>query len=226
MKCVILQPSYVPWRGVFDQVRLADTFVFYDDVQYDKGGWRGRNRIKTAQGTRWLTVPVHVTGSPRIADVPIDWRQDWARKHLTTLAQAYARAPFLGRYLPLVEAHLARRPQRLADLTIELTIALARELGLERTRFLRSSTLGVGGSKTARLVAILGELGATHYVSGPSARAYLDEALLAEAGITVEFMRYEYPEYPQLHPPFDPHVSILDLLFMHGPDAPRFIWGR
>jgi hypothetical protein len=227
VKCVILQPSYVPWRGVFDQVRRADTFVFYDDVQYDARGWRNRNRIKTAQGSRWLTIPVHargaqVEGTP-IDRIEIDWTQDWSRKHLTALRHAYARAPFLDGHLPLLEEHLARRPRLLADLTIDLTIALARELGLTGTRFLRSSSLGVTGTKTARLLAILEKLGATQYLSGPSARAYLDEALLAQAGITVEYLRYEYPEYEQLHPPFDPHVSILDLLFMQGPDAPRFL---
>jgi hypothetical protein len=229
VNCVILQPSYVPWRGFFHQVQRADTFVFYDDVQYDARGWRNRNRVKTAQGTRWLTIPVHHRGvqleRTPIDQVAIDWSQDWAKKHLTTLRHAYGRAPYFERYAPLVEEHLARRPALLADLTIDLTVALARALGLERTRFVRSSTLGVTGAKTERLLAILQKVGATHYISGPSARDYLDEPLLQRSGISLEYMRYDYPEYEQLHPPFDPQVSVLDLLFMAGPDAGRFIWG-
>lgn len=228
MKVVILQPSYVPWRGYFHQVQRADLFVLYDDVQYDDRGWRNRNRIKTAQGSRWLTIPVRSKGAQTdavpIDRIAIDWSHDWARKQLATLRHAYARAPHLERYHALLAEHLGRRPALLADLTCELTVALARELGLA-TRFVRSSALGVTGAKTERLLAVLERVGATRYISGPSARDYLDVARLEARGISVEFMRYDYPEYPQLHPPFDPRVSILDLLFMHGPDGGRFIWG-
>lgn len=228
MKVVILQPSYVPWRGYFHQVQKADLFVLYDDVQYDDRGWRNRNRIKTAQGSRWLTIPVRSKGAQKdaipIDRIAIDWSQDWARRHLSTLRHAYAGAPHLERYHALLAEHLGRRPSLLADLTCELTIALARELGLG-TRFLRSSTLGASGAKTERLLDVLRRVGATRYISGPSARDYLDVPLLEASGISVEFMRYDYPEYPQLHPPFDPQVSILDLLVTHGPDAGRFIWG-
>lgn len=228
MSCVILQPSFIPWRGYFHQMWLADTFVFYDDVQYDARGWRNRNRIKTAQGTRWVTVPVHGRGAQeglRIDEVAIDWEQGWSRKLLTSLRHAYGRAPFFDRYLPVLEARLAARPPLLADLTIDLTIALGRELGIERTRYLRASSLQVEGAKTERLLAILRRVGAERYISGPSARDYLDVALLERHGISVEFMTYDYPEYEQLHPPFDAKVSILDLLFMQGPDAGRLIWG-
>jgi len=227
---VILQPSYIPWRGYFHQIRRADVFVFYDDVQYDKHGWRNRNRIKTANGVQWLTIPVHsrgavVAGTPT-KDITIDWGRDWATKHWAVLKQAYGRrAPHFDRYAPLLEEFLGRRTQRLADLVIELTVALARELGIGPTRFLRSSELGIEGDRVGRLVAILHAVGATHYVSGPSARDYLDPAPFAAAGLTLEYMAYEYPPYEQLYPPYDPHVSILDLLFMQGPEAPAFIWG-
>ena len=90
--------------------------------------------------------------------------------------------------------------------------------------FLRSSTLQVPGYRTERLIEIVKAVGCRHYISGPSAEAYLDEELLKRAGITLEYMRYDYPEYPQLYPPFDPNVSILDLLFMTGKDASKSIW--
>ena len=228
MKCAIIQPSYIPWRGYFHQIQKADVFVFYDDVQYDKHGWRNRNRIKTANGPAWLTIPVHSQGNviehTLIHDIAIDRSRAWAKKHWRTLEQAYAKAPFFNRYAPLLREYFARKPENLCDWTIDLTIALAKELSLGSRRFVRSSSLGVGGTRTDRVVAILKHLGATHYISGPTAKAYLEEHKLAAEGISLEYMEYLYPEYPQLFPPFEPQVSIVDLLFMTGPDAPKYIW--
>lgn len=230
MKCVILQPSYIPWRGYFDQIRRADVFVFYDDVQYDKHGWRNRNRVKTPEGGQWLTIPVFTKGAQTdktpINAIRMNESTSWARKHWATLARVYGKAPGFARYAPLLEQfYLHRaRPDLLADFTIDLTTALARELGIVHTRFLRSSALLATGAKTERLIQILRALGATHYISGPSARDYIEDELFLEAGIGLEYMAYDYPEYPQLYPPFDPYVSILDLLFMTGTDAPRYIW--
>jgi len=224
---VILQPSYIPWRGYFDQIRKADLFIFYDDVQYDKHGWRNRNQIKTAQGRQWLTIPVHsrgVTQGIAIKDVRIDWSRPWAENHLKALTSAYNRAPHFAEYLPLLESFYGRRDNCLADFTIETTIALSRALGLTSTRFRRASELpGIDGLKTDRLIQILTRVGAKHYISGPSARDYIEREKFAEAGISLEYMIYNYPEYPQLYPPFDPHVTILDLLFMTGRDALNFM---
>jgi hypothetical protein len=230
LSCAILQPSYVPWRGFFHQIRKVDVFVFYDDVQYDKHGWRNRNRIKTANGSVWLTIPVASKGNVAdgllVKDARIVPGQRWAEKHLATIRQSYKRAPFFARYEQLLAEAYSKPAELLADFTIDLAVRLSRELGIEKTRFLRSSELGVEGERTDRLVAILEKLGATHYLSGPSARSYLEEEKLASRGISLEYMKYEYPEYEQLHPPYDPHVSILDLLFMKGPDAGALIWPR
>ncbi len=230
MKCVILQPSYIPWRGYFHQIQKADTFLFLDDVQYDDRGWRNRNRVKTEHGPRWLTIPVFSQGvqvtHTLIRDVRISWERPWARKHRETIRHSYAHAPHFGRYVPLLDDFYSRRGDSLADFTIEFTVALAWELGLTKTRFLRSSALAVQGAKTARLLALLDAVGADHYISGPSARCYIDEEALAAAGVTLEYMTYDYPEYEQLYPPYDPFVSILDLLFMTGPEAGEYVWGR
>jgi hypothetical protein len=228
MKCVILQPSYIPWRGYFDQINRADVFVFYDDVQYDKHGWRNRNQIKTKQGRQWLTIPVHSAGvvekSIPINRVEIDWSKPWNEAHWKALTFAYKRAPYFSSYAALLESFYKRHDKLLADFTIELTVALARELGIQHTRFIRSSDLQVNGQKTDRLVQILSQVGAKHYISGPSARDYIENERFASAGITLEYMDYNYPEYTQLHPPFDPNLSILDLLFMTGPDASKYIF--
>ncbi len=228
MNCVILQPSYIPWRGYFEQIGKADLFVFYDDVQYDKHGWRNRNRIKTHQGGQWLTIPVHSKGvvveQTPINQVEIAWQQPWPERHWRAIQQAYSKAPYFKQYAPWLEEVFTRRPRFLADFTIPLTIELARLLGIQHTRFMRSSELEVSGQKTDRLIQILTQLDITHYVSGPSARDYIDPAQFEAAGISLEYMEYNYPEYPQLYPPFDPFTSILDLLFMTGPQASDYIF--
>lgn len=226
MRCAVIQPSYIPWRGYFDIIRRVDLFIFYDDVQYDRRGWRNRNIVKSPHGPLWLTVPVRarnaqLDGTP-INAIEIDGHE-WAARHYDTLRHLYARAPHFRDFRPWLEQIYASPPALLADLTVDTTIALAARLGLRTTRFLRSSALAATGAKTERLISLLREVGATHYVSGPSAHHYLDEDLFRQHGIALEWMTYHYPEYPQLHPPYDPHVSVLDLLFMTGDRAADFL---
>ena len=227
MNCVILQPSYIPWRGYFHQIWKADCFIFYDDVQYDTRGWRNRNRIKTPQGVKWLTIPVYKKGvraeGTLIKDVRICPDTRWQDKQRRALEHSYSKAPFFDAYMPLLERFYAARWEFLSELTIEMSMAVASELGVRHTRFLRSSTLQVGGHKTDRLLNLLKTVGATHYISGPSAKNYLEEEKLWDAGISLEYMNYDYCEYPQLHPPYVGEVSILDLLFMTGPTAIQFV---
>ncbi|MGH7178925.1 MAG: WbqC family protein [Tepidisphaeraceae bacterium] len=230
MNVAVLQPSYVPWRGFFHLIQKSDVFVWYDDVQYDKHGWRNRNRVKTPRGTQWITIPVHSKGNTvehtAINQIRVSWEKSWNESHLGVLKSSYGRTPHFGRYAGMLQEFYSQRPESLADFTIATAERLARELGIEKTKFVRSSALGVDGIKTDRLIALLKELGATHYISGPSARDYIEQDKFDAAGITLEYMVYDYPPYEQLYPPFDPQVSILDLLFMTGSDAPKFIWDR
>ena len=228
--CVILQPSYIPWRGYFHQIQKADLFVFYDDVQYDRLSWRNRNRIKTPQGPVWLTIPVHRRGALAeqipINHIRICWDKPWNSNHWTTLEYAYHKAPYFQEHAPLLRPFYEHKLEWLSDFTIDLTILIARQLGICHTEFIRSSSLQVEGHRTDRLINLLKQLGATHYISGPSARDYIEEEKFSSAGITLEYMEYDYPEYPQLYPPFDPQVTILDLLFMTGPDAHKYIYDQ
>ncbi len=229
MKVVILQPSYIPWRGYFDQIHRADLFIFYDDVQYDKRGWRNRNLVKAPRGKQWLTIPVHSHGAQTenipINQIRIAWDHPWNQNHLKVLQHSYVKTPFFDRYQSLLEGFYQRHDEFLADFTIDFTMRLAYELGSTHTQFMRSSEIvGIDGQKTDRLIQILQAVGATHYVSGPSARDYIENEKFEKAGLTLEYMEYNYPEYPQLYPPFDPQVSILDLLFMTGPEAPDYIF--
>lgn len=223
---VVLQPGYLPWLGFFDQLRRADVFVYYDDVPYDKHGWRNRNRIKTQQGPLWLTVPVRHSGmvSPRIMDMQIDGRTPWARKHVESIRQAYARAPFLDKYLPPLEALLQRPWESLVELDVACAALMADWLGVRR-RIERSSALGITGTRSERLVNICRHFNASHYISGDAARTYLDESLFDLHGIRVEFQQYVHPDYPQLHGPFVPYLSALDLLLNCGDDAALIAFG-
>ena len=227
MKSVILQPSYIPWRGYFHQIAKADIFVFYDDVQYDKRGWRNRNKIRTAQGTQWLTIPVHSKGAQSqgipINQIKISWERDWHIEHLKSLQVNYSRAPFFEQFFPEIEKVYLHKEEYLADFTINLTIRISELLGITKTKFVRSSEMGVEGIKTDRLINVLEAIGADHYISGPSAKGYIEPEKFSVRGISLEYMDYNYPDYEQLYQPFEPQVSILDLLFLKGSHALDFI---
>ncbi len=226
-RCVIVQPSYIPWRGYFDLIHRADVFVFYDDVQYDKEGWRNRNRVKSPRGTTWLTIPVksHGVVTRQIPINRVEIADDrWAQNHLQTLTRLYGVAPHFEEHRTWLEGMYASPPRQLAEFTIPSTMAIAARLGITSTTFVRSSELSVKGRRTDRLVSVLQKVGGTHYLSGPSARHYLEVEKLKTAGITLEWMSYDYPEYPQLYPPYDPYVTVLDLMFMTGSTAPDYIW--
>jgi hypothetical protein len=219
---VVLQPGYLPWLGFFDQMRRADIFVYYDDVQYDKNGWRNRNRIKSPAGPHWLTVPVLHKGFPSIVDVQIDNRMAWARKHVGSIRQFYGRAPYLAEYLLPLEDLLNRRWTHLVDLDIAVSGLLAEWLVL-RPAIARSSALGIMGERSERLLKFCLHFGAGRYLSGSAAKEYLDVALFERHGIQVEWQDYEQPAYPQLHGEFVPHLSALDLLLNCGPEAGRIL---
>ena len=223
---VVLQPGYLPWLGFFDQLRRADVFVYYDDVQYDKHGWRNRNRVKTQSGVQWLTVPVRHSGLgfPSILDVEIDRRQSWGRKHVATLRQAYSRSPHAAQYFPELEEILCRPWERLVDLDIALVDAMRRWLGWS-PRIERSSELGIPGERSERLVRICQRFGARTYLSGSAARAYLDTALFERHGIAVEWQDYPHPVYRQLHGEFVPYLSAIDLLLNCGDESASVLAG-
>lgn len=221
---VVLQPGYLPWLGYFDQLSRADVFVHYDDVQFDKHGWRNRNRIKTPGGPLWLTVPVrhHGLGRPRINEVVIDETSGWARKHVASLRQYYGKAPHGSRYLPQLEEVLQRPWQRLVDLDLAVVSLMAQWLHLEPPVF-KSSEIGIEGGQSERLIALCRHFGATRYLSGDAASDYLDVQAFSAAGIDVAWQQYRHPEYPQQHGAFVPYLSAIDLLFNCGDESGQIL---
>ena len=224
MKVAVLQPNFIPWRGYFDLIDDVDLFVFYDDVQYTKHDWRNRNKIKTAEGSSWVTVPVSFSlAQPKnINEVEIDYRGPWLSKHLKTLFYSYSKAPFFERYYPEYCEILNRKTRLISQLSIDLIHWVMGALSI-KTRTQRSSELTLAGSKTVRLIDLLKQVHATDYLSGPSAEDYLELNMFRESQIGLEYKQYEYPEYPQLYGPYAPDVSILDLIFNCGGGARKFL---
>lgn len=218
----ILQSNYVPWKGYFDLIASVDEFVLYDDMQYTKNDWRNRNRIKTPQGPQWLTVPVGQDIDRRIRDVTL--QDHWQAKHWKTLQANYSRAPFFAEIAQWLQPlYLQESHGHLSGLNRRFMEAICDYLGI-RTRLSNSWDYAMGEGKTERLVRICAQAGATEYVSGPSAKDYIDRAQFEAAGIRLTWFDYAgYPEYPQLWGPFEHAVTILDLLFNCGPEAGRYM---
>jgi len=225
MRIAIVQSNYIPWKGYFDLIRSVDEFVLFDDVQYTRRDWRNRNRIKTPQGLAWLTIPVQTTGQYLALIKDIEVTDDaWAREHWKTIVATYAQAlhfkAFAARFEPLylgsTETHLSRINHTWLQAACEM---------LEiPTRFTWSMDYDVVAGRTERLVSICQQAGASTYVSGPSARGYIDDAAFQAAGIELLYFDYAgYPEYPQLHGPFTHQVSVVDLLCHTGADARQYL---
>lgn len=225
-RVAISQSNYIPWKGYFDMISRVDEFVLLDDVQFTKRDWRNRNLIKTVSGTVWLTIPV-ITKSryeQRICDTEID-DPDWCRRHWRAISTAYHKAPFWRWIEDRVEAlYLKCADERnLSRINHAFLVELCALLNIE-TKISWSMDYGGTERKTERLLGICRAAGAKTYLSGPAARAYLNEASFADADMVVEWMDYgRYGTYPQMHGPFEHGVSIVDLLANLGPDAAGYL---
>lgn len=223
---IITQSNYIPWKGYFDSMQLVDDFVLYDTAQYTRRDWRNRNQIKTQHGVKWLSIPVQVRGKfeQRICDTQV-LNTSWCDEHWATISQSYSKAPYFKDF-KLVVGELYHKAKSLKFLTDINRLFLTELSGLLNisTRFSMSSDYVLSEGKTERLVAICEQLGARRYLSGPSARSYLDESLFEKSGIEVDFLDFSsYPEYSQVHGEFVHGVSVLDLLFNVGPDAKDYL---
>lgn len=225
-KLVVLQSNYLPWRGYFDLVHDADLFVFYDDVQYTKNDWRNRNKVKTQHGCEWLTIPAGADENRLICEVQLAG-PGWQRKHWQTLLQLYGKAPHFGCYRAVFEdVYLGRNWTNLSELNQHLIRRISHELLGLQTRFADSRDYNLTGRKQDRLIELVTKTRARTYISGPAAKDYIDPSRFDAIGVQLVWKDYTgYPEYVQRHPPFRSDVSIVDLLFNVGADAPAYIWG-
>jgi hypothetical protein len=227
-RVAIIQSCYIPWKGFFDLIGRCDEYVVLDGVQFAKRHWHNRNRIKGPDGTRWLTIPVTTKGRFIQPIDAVEIVEPWAERHWRSLAAVYGHAAHFATAGPRVRRwyEMVADERSLTAVNLFFLRAILAELGLA-VRVTRDRDYRPTGTKTQRLLDICRAAGATHYLSGPSARGYFDEDLFARAGIAVEWMSYgPYPVYPQGSGAFVHEVSILDLLFHLGPNAKCFIRPR
>lgn len=224
-KVAILQSNYIPWKGYFDLIAAVDEFIIYDDMQYTRRDWRNRNKIKTPQGLQWLTIPVQVKGKydQRIRDTKVNGA-DWSGPHWKSLMQNYKRTPYFDEVSTLLAPlyhsesfiHLSILNRRF----IEVVCAY---LGI-KTIIRNSWDYQLIDGKTERLASLCAQAGGCEYLSGPAAKNYIEGKIFSDLGINLTWFDYSgYPEYPQIWGRFEHGVTILDLLFNCGPDAPRYM---
>jgi len=227
------QPAYLPWLGYLAKVATADLFVVMDDLQYEAQNFQNRNRLKLNHGAAWLSVPLR-RGSlhDRIIDKQIandgNDRHAWQHRTWRTLETHYGCAPYFETYAPALHAVCTRTWDRLVDLDLHMLELALSWFGIERC-VLRSSTLGLTGARTDRIVSLCRTVGAGGYLAGTGgSTSYLDVDKLREAGITVMWQRFEHPVYPQRYPErgFIPRLAFLDLLFNCGPASRDVLFAR
>lgn len=216
----------MPWRGYFDIISCADVFVFYDCVQYSKGGWRNRNLIKTSDGVDWISVAVekHLSNK-RICDVRVARDCRWKKRITGKWEQNYRNAPNFDIASELLNTVLANNFEYLSDLNISAISDICQFLQIE-TPLVLSKDLELKGDRNERLISLCSALGATTYLSGPSAVSYLDEQLFKRHGIEVEYKVYDYEQYHQIGNKFVGNVSILDLIANQGQKSPEYLRSR
>ena len=223
MKVGTIQSNFLPWRGYFDFIREVDLFIIHDDIQYTKGDWRNRNKIKTSQGVKWITVPVHYHQTNQlIEETHIDNSKPWARNILNRIQDSYRKAPHFEPYFSELAELLLAPAESISDLNVRLICWGCSHLEID-TPLTFSRQYHPQGTKTERLIGLLKQVGATTYLSGPAAQVYIKPELFEQAGIELEYKAYDYPGYEQLYPPFDPAVSVIDLLFMVGKEAKKYL---
>ncbi len=220
----INQPAYLPWLGYFHRIAVSDLHIVLDHVQFEKNSFTNRNKVRTADGWCWLTVPVATSGrfGAAINELEIATNQPWARKHWQTLQFNYARAPFFREHAAHLEDIYQRPWTHLAPLLRELTTWQLEQFDI-RTPLRFSSEMKPAGTKSDLVLHLCRAVGATRYLSGPLGKDYLDESAFAAAGITVEYHAYNHPAYRQAFRGFEPNLAAVDLLFNCGSQSRGFL---
>jgi len=216
----IMQPVYLPWLGYFEQMALCDEFMFLDDVQYTKQDWRNRNRIRTKDGSMWLTVPIKRNKLGQLLnETQINHQLKWHRKHLSALEMNYKPCHYYKDIIELYNTVFMAKPDRLIDLTIPLIKAFAQYMAIEPV-FTNASDFEISSNdKQGRVIELCNIRGAEIFYTGPSAQDYIEDDVFAKGGVTAVFQNYIHPVYEQHFKGFESHMSIIDLLMNYGPAA-------
>jgi hypothetical protein len=211
----IRQPIYLPYLGFFKKIQSSDVFVFLDDVQYERGDFDNRNKIRTNEGFIWLTVPVYNKSGQTFMEAKIVNSQNWSKKQINAIEINYRKAPYFEKYCKDVFSIFEKKFESLIDLNLEFIKYFMSVLDL-KTKTIRSSKLGITYTKSERLLEICKRYRATVYLSGELGKNYLDERIFHDAGIKILYEKFQHPTYNQIHGSFIPNMSIIDLLFNEG----------
>lgn len=211
------QPSYLPWLGLFHKIALADEFVHLDQVQYQPGEFNNRNRIKTSRGPIWLSVPALKRNYLKrtIADIEIDNKVPWGRKHWRAIKQEYGKAPYFARYAGYFESLYSREWKTLVDLDESMLRWFLDTLGIS-VKWRRARDYKFRERKQDLIFEMCEKFGADTFLFGALGRDYADAEAFERAGIRVVFQDYQHPTYPQQYGEFVPNLSVVDLLFNCG----------
>jgi hypothetical protein len=214
MRVVISQSMYFPWVGMLEQIRLADVFIHYDDVQFSRGSFSNRVQVKMPDGRAWMTVPLsdHRLGQT-IDEVRIKFVESWRNRHLALLQKSFEGARHARDALDLAASVTGGQHSTVAQVSRESMLELSRYFGLDAgTRFVDSRSFGIPGSSSERVLALVKAVGGTDYITGHGAKNYLDHDLFESQGVSVSYMDYRCHPYPQQHGDFTPYVTALDLI--------------
>ncbi len=221
MRVAIMQPTYLPWLGYFGMIDQVDTFIIFDSVQFAKRSWQQRNQIKTANGPKWLTVPISSKGKrgQLINEVEIDTTRNFQTTQIASLESNYRKSPYFLEYSPELFSLLEKSHVHLSELTVELIEWFCGMLGIT-TPIKYSSKMENAGTKADLLAMLCGQVNATEYISAPGSREYLEQSdAFDKRGIPIKYNEYDHPVYPQLFGDFTPYMSIVDLIFNAGPES-------
>ena len=226
MIVAVHQPQYLPWLGYFDKIDKADIFVLLDTVQFKKNEWQNRNKIKTAQGWQWLTVPVLYKYPQLINEVTINGKVNWQHKHRQALVSNYKRAPYYERVEGMLGDIFSSSWEYMSELNIEVVKRLATMLGIETQIYVASELGEYPQDPDERLVAITKHFGVGTYLAGIGGRGYMNLDVYNKSGIEVMFQDFKHPVYHQLFGDFEPFMSVIDLIFNHGDNSLTILRGE
>jgi hypothetical protein len=225
MIVAVHQPQYLPWIGYFHKIDQADVFVLLDTVQFKKNEWQNRNRIKTAQGWQWLTVPVLYRYPQLIQEVSINNKVQWQHKHRQAIISNYTKAPHYELLEPFFEEIFSLSWEIISQLNIEAVRRLTGILGLDTPLYIASEIGAFPEDPDERLIAITRHFGAETYLAGGGGRGYMDLNKYDKAGVQVVFQDFRHPVYDQLFGEFEPFMSVIDLIFNHGSESLKILRG-
>lgn len=219
------QPQYIPWLGYFDKIDRADNFVLLDNVQFKKNEWQNRNKIKTSTGWQWLTVPVTYRYPQLINEVTINNTVRWQHKQRQAILSNYKKAPYFQFLEPFFEEIFTLSWETISRLNSEMVKKLANLLGLDTPIYIASQLGTFPTDPDERLIAITKHFGADTYLAGSGGSQYMNMDKYEKSGVNVMFQKYEHPVYDQLYGKFEPYMSVIDLIFNHGPESLNILRG-